>query len=327
MTGHRPPIRRQGATTLGRPGSHRGGRGSLVSACLVKTCLVSACLVSAFVLAGLAAGGARAAGPTLSVDSTPITARVQSACFSDNIRVTGWLLPRAETAVVAGLEGYRVSEILVKEGDAVAGDQEVVRLQRLGADQPGQPQMPGPGGRPLPNVISLKAPAAGIVSRVNARVGTLSGPTSEPVVRLVTDPDFDLLVEVPSLYASRIRVGAAARIMLADGSEVPGKVRLPAAEVDPATQFARARLAVSADRNLRFGAFARAVIDTARSCGPSVPRSAILRQNDATSVQVMRDGRLETRRVRVGLSSAESVEIREGLAEGESVVVNAGLAY
>jgi hypothetical protein len=41
-------------------------------------------------------------------------------------------------------------------------------------------------------------------------------------------------------------------------------------------------------------------------------------------VQVVRDGRVETRRVNVGLIASGQVEIREGLANGDSVVARAG---
>lgn len=255
-------------------------------------------------------------------DTSQPTVRAATACFSDNIRVTGWLLPRGETGVSALVDGYRVSEVLVREGEVVGPDQEVVRLARL----PDPPGPTNPATARLPATIGLKSPSAGIVSKVEARVGMVPRPGGDPLVRLVVDPDVDVLVEVPSPHVTRVRPGAAARVLLDDGTELPALVRTPAAEVDPTTQFARARLSVRSDRPLRFGSFARALVDTGRSCGVAVPRSAILRQNDATSVQVSRDGRIETRRVRVGLSTDDAVEIREGLAEGETVVTNAGSA-
>ena len=272
---------------------------------------------------GLAISGAGPAAADAVFDTSQPTLRAVSACFSDSVRVTGWLLPRGETGVTALLDGYRVTEVLVREGEVVGPDQEVVRLARL-ADPPGPPN---PATQRLPATMSLKSPSSGIVSKVAARVGQVPTPGGEPLVRLVTDPDVDVLIEVPSPHVTRVKAGAAARVLLDDGTEVPALVRIPAAEIDPATQFARARLSVRADRPLRFGSFARALVDTGRSCGVAVPRSAILRQNDATSVQVVRDGRAEARRVRVGLSSDEAVEIREGLAEGETVVTNAGTAF
>jgi HlyD family secretion protein len=279
--------------------------------------LAAACLA----LGSALVAPAGAAEP--SFDTGQPTVRAANACFSDNIRVTGWLLPRQETGVAMPLEGYRIAEVLVREGQVVGADQDLVRLARL----PDPPGPPNPATARLPAAMTLKAPAAGIVSRIAARVGAVPAPGGDPLVRLVTDPDVDVLVEVPSPHVARIKAGASARVLLDDGTEVPALVRTPAAEVDPTTQFARARLSVRADRPLRFGSFARALVDTGRSCGVAVPRSAILRQNDATSVQVMKDGHVEARRVRVGLSSEDAVEIREGLAEGEVVVTNAGLAF
>ena len=66
--------------------------------------------------------------------------------------------------------------------------------------------------------------------------------------------------------------------------------------------------------------FARASIDAKRSCGVSVPKTAI----DHLTVQVVKDNIVETRKVRVGLSSDSATEILEGLEVGEIVVADAG---
>ena len=65
--------------------------------------------------------------------------------------------------------------------------------------------------------------------------------------------------------------------------------------------------------------FARANIDAKRSCGVAVPRTAIDR-----TLQVVKSNIIETRRVRVGLTSETSTEILEGLDVGETVVADAG---
>ena len=66
--------------------------------------------------------------------------------------------------------------------------------------------------------------------------------------------------------------------------------------------------------------FARANIDAKRSCGVAVPHTAI----DRLTVQVVKGNTIETRKVRVGLSSETSTEILEGLDVGEIVVADAG---
>jgi RND family efflux transporter MFP subunit len=147
-------------------------------------------------------------------------------------------------------------------------------------------------------------------------------------MRVITDRELDLMVQVPSLYVTRVRQGATARIQTDAGASLRGEVRVPATDVDPATQFGRALVSLPAGSGLRPGQFARALVDTASSCGIAVPRSALLRRSDQTSVQVVaRDGRVDTRRVTIGFSSEDEVEVRSGLAEGEAVVVNAGATF
>ena len=68
---------------------------------------------------------------------------------------------------------------------------------------------------------------------------------------------------------------------------------------------------------MRVGRFVSA---TKRSCGVAIPRTAI----DHLTVQVIKGSTVETRKVRVGLSSETSTEILEGLDVGEIVVADAG---
>jgi multidrug efflux pump subunit AcrA (membrane-fusion protein) len=118
--------------------------------------------------------------------------------------------------------------------------------------------------------------------------------------------------------------GQTARVEVEDGRELTGYVRLVPAEINPMSQLGRVRIAVERDPSLRLGSFARATIDASRSCGVSVPKAAVLYKTEGTSVQVVRDRAIETRRVRVGFQSDLNVEIREGVREGEIIVANAG---
>ena len=56
------------------------------------------------------------------------------------------------------------------------------------------------------------------------------------------------------------------------------------------------------------------------ACLVAVPRTAI----DRLTLQVVKGNIIETRRVRVGLTSETSTEILEGLDVGETVVADAG---
>ena len=67
-------------------------------------------------------------------------------------------------------------------------------------------------------------------------------------------------------------------------------------------------------------AFDSVSIASSRSCGVAVPHTAI----DRLTVQVVKGNTIETRKVRVGLSSETSTEILEGLDVDEIVVADAG---
>ena len=134
----------------------------------------------------------------------------------------------------------------------------------------------------------------------------------------------DLEAEVPSIHAGAISPGQTARIQIEDSRELSGRVRQAPAAVDQRTQLGRARLSLERDPWLRLGMFARATIDADRSCGISVPRSAVHYRTEGPRVQVVRDNVIETRVVQVGFHSDMDIEIREGLREGDLIVANAG---
>jgi RND family efflux transporter MFP subunit len=170
----------------------------------------------------------------------------------------------------------------------------------------------------------LRAPAAGTIIKATATLGATANPRAEPLFRIAVDGEIELEAEVPSIHVPKLAAGQTARVEIEEGRELSGAVRLVPAEINPMSQLGRVRISLERDPTLRVGSFARATIDASRSCGVSVPKAAVLFRTEGTSVQVVRDHVVETRRVRVGLSSDVSVEIREGVAEGDMVVANAG---
>src|ERR1700726_4877621 len=90
-----------------------------------------------------------------------IVTKSTNACFSDLVRVTGFIVPRREAVVGVDQEGSKVSDLMVREGDTVTDNQELARLT-----PPAQP-----GGRSSSAPVSLRAPAAGLVTEVRTVVG------------------------------------------------------------------------------------------------------------------------------------------------------------
>ncbi|MGZ5895364.1 MAG: efflux RND transporter periplasmic adaptor subunit, partial [Xanthobacteraceae bacterium] len=115
-----------------------------------------------------------------------------------------------------------------------------------------------------------------------------------------------------------------AKISVVGLGDVTGQVRWRASSVDPMTQLAQIRVAIADSQRLRVGTFGRAVITVGQSCGVSVPMSAVLYGQDGAVVQAVRDNRVETRKVTIGLYSSSDAEIRQGVAEGDVIVSRAG---
>ncbi|RTE89438.1 MULTISPECIES: efflux RND transporter periplasmic adaptor subunit [Bradyrhizobium] len=247
-------------------------------------------------------------------DALVIVTKSTNACFSDLVRVTGFFVPRREAVVIADQEGSKVTDLLVTEGTIVADNQELARLTAP-PQIPGQPQRPGPQGP-----ISLKAPAAGLVTEVRTIVGAPASPQAGPMFRIAVNNEIELDAQVPAVHMTKLNSGATVRISRDDAPDLIGRVRLVAPEIDRTTQLGRVRISVTNNPSLKVGVFARASIDAKRSCGVSIPKTAI----DHLTIQVVKGNTIQTRKVRVGLSSDSATEILEGLEVGEIVVADAG---
>ncbi|WGJ13035.1 efflux RND transporter periplasmic adaptor subunit [Methylocapsa sp. D3K7] len=290
------------------------------SSVLIKIGVASATFLAGAVLCGSERGGAFAAPPEFGGGVIVKLVRATKECFSDTIYVSGILVPRQE-AVVSLDEGTRVTEVLAAAGDLVITGQVLARGTRL---VPGPSAGASASAKLASNTITLKAPAAGLVTQSAATVGAVLSPRGEPLFRIMVDNEIELEADVPGIHVPKLKPEETARIKLEDGTELIGQVRLVPAQIDRTTQLGRARLSVAQAPSLRIGMFTEATIDASQSCGVAVPREAILNQTEGTSVQVVRGQMVETRRVRVGLSSDTRFEISEGLNEGDIVVANAG---
>src|ERR1700674_339520 len=57
-----------------------------------------------------------------------IVTKSTNACFSDLVKVTGFIMPRREAVVGVDQEGSKVADVLVREGETVSDNQELARL-------------------------------------------------------------------------------------------------------------------------------------------------------------------------------------------------------
>lgn len=275
-------------------------------------------LFSGSIIATVPVGGAVAADASSLPAAQVVVVRAKNACFSEAIHVTGFLVARKEAVVTLDIPGYQVAEVLAGEGDQVKSGQTLVRLTRANGET-------AKSGAAAKADMTLKAPASGMILRSAAVVGaTASSLRQQPLFLIAVDNQIELEAEVPSIHLPALSPGQRARVLIDDNREVSGWVRLVPSAVNRRTQLGPTRIALEPVSGLRIGMFAQATIDADRSCGISVPRSAVTYQTGGTSVQVVRENVIETRRVQVGLHSDTDTEIRSGLQEGDMVVANAG---
>jgi multidrug efflux pump subunit AcrA (membrane-fusion protein) len=263
----------------------------------------------AFALACCAAPGAEAAEPAAMTVSV-VKAKIQ--CFVETLRLNGAIVPRDEILVRPEVEGLQVAQILVEDGATVTAGQPLAQLVR-------PDWLPG-----YPPKATVTASAAGLVVYRPLPVGMPASARGEPMFRIFRDGELELLVKLPLAALARIRTGQIVKIETLDSREFAGTVRLILPEIDPLTQEGQARVQMSGSAGLRTGAFAIATIDAGQSCAAAVPLSSILYGPDGAIVQVVRDGRVETHRVKVGLFGGRDAEISEGVAPGDAVVIRAG---
>ena len=255
---------------------------------------------------------AEKAEPNAYTGAAVTVVKARKTCFADTISVSGMLVPREEVLVRPEREGLQISQVLADAGESVTSGQVLARLAPADAPQ---------------NTTAVQAPTAGIILKVDATIGTTASIRAAPLFQIVARGEFELLGELPAKLLSKLSAGQVAKINVVGVGEVAGRVRFIAATVDGATQLGQVRIFIGSDPRLRVGSFARAQIVIAQSCNVAIPLSAVLYGQDSAVVAVVRNDRVETRQIVVGLLAEGEAEIREGLSEGDLVVARAGAFF
>src|SRR5262249_13046006 len=142
--------------------------------------------------------------------------------------------------------------------------------------------------------------------------------------RIVANGEVELDAEVTETRVAGVKAGQLARVEVAGVGEVAGTVRLVSPEIDRLTRLGRVRVYLGDNPALRVGAFARGTIEVATGRGLAVPAAAVLFAPEGASVQIVRDNRVESRRIKTGFADGALIEVREGVEDGDFVVARSG---
>jgi HlyD family secretion protein len=146
-------------------------------------------------------------------------------------------------------------------------------------------------------------------------------------VTLALDSPVELVGQVDERYLSQLQPGQAASVRADAFAQAPfaATVRRLAPLVDAQRGAVEVKLAVAGTAP----AFLREdmtlsieVVTGQRDRALVVPVAAL----DGNTVRLLRDGRVQTRRVKLGLATLDAAEVTEGLAAGDVVLLDSRLA-
>lgn len=250
--------------------------------------------------------------PLVQLDRAPFDAQAQSAEVA--LTTAEHAYERARRLVDAGI-------LARKDLDQAASDQARARSDAVAA-------------RRAQSLATLRAPIAGVVTRLSAVLGGPADP-SQPVVEVVDPSALDILLAVSPAAAARVRPGAA--VILSSGQDAgqppesaaggealgTGIVQDVAATVDSASRsvMVRARIARPA-RPLRIGeTIAGRIVIAVRPNAVTVPTEALVPDGEGVKVFVLDSARVaHATPVTVGGRTAGVAEITRGLSGGETVI-------
>lgn len=173
----------------------------------------------------------------------------------------------------------------------------------------------------------VRAPASGLILSRTARIGVMTSSSSEPLFVIAEKGDIEMEASVSETALARLKEGMAAEVSRPGNLKpLQGKVRLSAAQINPATRMGTVRIDLVEEDGLIVGAFSRGTITLLQRPGILVPGTAVRRTNGKSSLYVVKNGIVQPRDITVGLQQGNLLEITQGLAEGELVVLKAGNA-
>lgn len=168
------------------------------------------------------------------------------------------------------------------------------------------------------------APSAGVISKKLATVGTVVQQGNE-LFRLIKDGEIEWRAELPSHSLERIGAGASARILLDNGEQIEGRVRLVAPTIDTGTRNGQVYVSLPRGTALKAGGHARGEILLSNSSALALPESAVLARDGFPFVYTVGpDNVAHLTRVETGARQQGLVEVNGLGADARVVATGAG---
>ena len=173
----------------------------------------------------------------------------------------------------------------------------------------------------------VRAPYSGLVKSRQVELGELVNP-GQALMTGMSLEKLRAVADAPQRIASQYRDASQISVRIGEQSVAPESVVLyPFADATHHSVRLRANLAAGtkgADDSLLYpGQWTKIRVQTGERSVLLLPRSAVLKRSELTSVYVLDDGQPELRQVRTGNQYDGQVEILSGLSAGDQVVTDA----
>lgn len=171
---------------------------------------------------------------------------------------------------------------------------------------------------------TVRAPIAGVVSRLPVSSGSMAGPTA-PLATIVSD-DVEVIIRVEESRIGDVTRGQPSKISVAayPGQTFSGQVSLIGPTANTTDRTFEVRIKPDDVKHpLRGGMFAEVNLVMEQYANAlTVPKTAVNTENGQSYVFVVVGDHVEKRAVVVGLSQRDMVQIKSGVALGEQVAVS-----
>lgn len=196
-----------------------------------------------------------------------------------------------------------------------------MRLQVLGMSD-GEIRAVERSGRPI-RLVTVTAPASGIVVNRGVSVGTAVDPATE-LLTLASMATVWVFAEVPEAEIRAMRIGAPVKLDFPSVGLAPaGRVEFVYPTLSERTRSLRVRISIPNRGGLLLpGMYGTATFDVPGSRGIVVPRDAVIDTGRRQHVFVARGGMFEPRPVVLGPRVGDRVVVTQGLVEGEQIVAS-----
>jgi membrane fusion protein (multidrug efflux system) len=170
------------------------------------------------------------------------------------------------------------------------------------------------------SLLEIKAPLAGTVVRINARLGQ-SVETNAVLAEVIALERLVVTAQVPSREAGRLRPGQP--VELGDGAAAAGSLLVVGKDIDPKTDTVLIRTSVPPGAGFRPGQFLRlrVVSEERRDVLVAPEESVVPGPGGGTVLMMVEGGKAIPKSVKAGLRDGGLAEVEgEGLKEGLVIV-------